>query len=603
MRAPRRHRGTGQTSLVNSGVRRMSAFAPRQTLLATDRRLVATMHRRAPDTGGDRSCRCAHWWLVRVDARNTMLPTTSRLASPDSVTLASCPLRPHTAMCSARSYRRRTNPHSRGNDGRAAAEAAAKPDSGLHMGEADAEGPGLRDWFDNLEVPASDEGRCLRHSHARSVDPHRARVAGYRATTLRARTRSHRHRLRGRSGEPAVTGCCPVRRRVGAGRSDDSWSGGPPKGRRPHRPGYAGGLPSGAMAREIGVLLRSRYPRENHFMDDERVNLPSGSWWPGLGVWPFASSNSPSRRPPQVPGGARSRQGNHRAGSGPKAREPQNRRKIGASLRARVRSAHRVAHRPAKTADMVRLRPTARLLCAGGGAGRRVGTCHVTYFVPTMQRAMPGTRTLLSFSNTLTFAMTFARIRSRADRRPASAAAETRSLIISQLRGRSGHEFDVDVPPRQRRKPRALVQGTDTALRGGAPKHIRPVRIGPRHHRLVRDCLCGDRRPRVLLGADPHRRTTCSARFEYARESLAVALTTSGKNMYPKRTETLSKEAPPNGRSSALHTCVSILATPCAMARRVAMPSTCPVRGRSVHRSRESRDAQTRLTVPEAMSR
>ncbi len=36
----------------------------------------------------------------------------------------------------------------------AAAEAAAKPDSGLHM-ETDAEGPGLRDWFDNLEVPAS----------------------------------------------------------------------------------------------------------------------------------------------------------------------------------------------------------------------------------------------------------------------------------------------------------------------------------------------------------------------------------------------------------------------------------------------------------------
>jgi hypothetical protein len=35
-------------------------------------------------------------------------------------------------------------------------------------------------------------------------------------------------------------------------------------------------------------------------------------------------------------------------------------------------------------------------------------------FVPTMQRATPGTRTLPSFSNALTFAMTFARIRSRA---------------------------------------------------------------------------------------------------------------------------------------------------------------------------------------------
>ena len=35
-------------------------------------------------------------------------------------------------------------------------------------------------------------------------------------------------------------------------------------------------------------------------------------------------------------------------------------------------------------------------------------------FVPTMQRATPGTRTLPSFSNALTFAMAFARIRSRA---------------------------------------------------------------------------------------------------------------------------------------------------------------------------------------------
>ena len=35
-------------------------------------------------------------------------------------------------------------------------------------------------------------------------------------------------------------------------------------------------------------------------------------------------------------------------------------------------------------------------------------------FVPTMQRATPGTRTLPSLSNALTFAMAFARIRSRA---------------------------------------------------------------------------------------------------------------------------------------------------------------------------------------------
>src|ERR1022692_2381833 len=37
-----------------------------------------------------------------------------------------------------------------------------------------------------------------------------------------------------------------------------------------------------------------------------------------------------------------------------------------------------------------------------------------SYFVPTMHRATPGTRTLPSFSNALTFAMACARIRSRA---------------------------------------------------------------------------------------------------------------------------------------------------------------------------------------------
>ena len=40
------------------------------------------------------------------------------------------------------------------------------------------------------------------------------------------------------------------------------------------------------------------------------------------------------------------------------------------------------------------------------------------------------------------------------------------------------------------------------------------------------------------------------------RTNSAVALATSGKNMYPNRTETLSNVASPNGRSSALHTLV-----------------------------------------------
>ena len=47
------------------------------------------------------------------------------------------------------------------------------------------------------------------------------------------------------------------------------------------------------------------------------------------------------------------------------------------------------------------------------------------------------------------------------------------------------------------------------------------------------------------------------------RANSAVALLMSGKNMYPKRTETLSNVASLNGKSSALHTFVSILATPC----------------------------------------
>ena len=70
------------------------------------------------------------------------------------------------------------------------------------------------------------------------------------------------------------------------------------------------------------------------------------------------------------------------------------------------------------------------------------------------------------------------------------------------------------------------------------------------------------------------------------RANSAVALATSGKNMYPNRTEMLSNVASPNGRSSALHTLVSKLVIPCALARRVAMSSisaarsvstTCPL--------------------------
>src|ERR1035441_5584425 len=85
-----------------------------------------------------------------------------------------------------------------------------------------------------------------------------------------------------------------------------------------------------------------------------------------------------------------------------------------------------------------------------------------------------------------------------------------------------------------------------------------------------------------LTHTDEHRRPPGLS----TRANSAVALATSGKNMYPNRTEILPNAASPNGRSSALHTLVSKLVIPCASARRVAMPSisaarsvrtTCPL--------------------------
>ena len=143
------------------------------------------------------------------------------------------------------------------------------------------------------------------------------------------------------------------------------------------------------------------------------------------------------------------------------------------------------------------------------------------YFVPTMHRATPGTRTLPSFSNALTFAMACCpnplprRFVDLLKRRNCERDVLADHLPI--LRGRSRHEFDVDVPLGNVAQPRALVQGTDIS-RGRAPEHVRPVRVGWRHHRLGRDRLHGDRRPRVFLGLDPYRRAETSARLEHARE-------------------------------------------------------------------------------------
>jgi hypothetical protein len=60
------------------------------------------------------------------------------------------------------------------------------------------------------------------------------------------------------------------------------------------------------------------------------------------------------------------------------------------------------------------------------------------------------------------------------------------------------------------------------------------------------------------------------------RANPAVAVATSGKNMYPNRTEILSNVASPKGRSSAPHTLVSKLVIPCASARRVACRASQP---------------------------
>src|SRR6266699_2137564 len=79
------------------------------------------------------------------------------------------------------------------------------------------------------------------------------------------------------------------------------------------------------------------------------------------------------------------------------------------------------------------------------------------------------------------------------------------------------------------------------------------------------------------------------------RANSAVALATSGKNMYPKRTDTPSNVASLNGRSSALHTFVSILASPCAVARRAAMSSISATR--SVSTTRPFGDSRAMLMI------
>ncbi len=125
----------------------------------------------------------------------------------------------------------------------------------------------------------------------------------------------------------------------------------------------------------------------------------------------------------------------------------------------------------------------------------------VSYFVPTMHRAMPGTRITPSISNALTYPGAAHRnIFGLCGSGGANAISIAIACITIDVHGLSSGLTHTDA---QRRPP-----GLST------------------------------------------------------RTNSAVAFPRSGKNMYPNRTETPSNVASSNDRSSALHTLVSILLIP-----------------------------------------
>ena len=217
----------------------------------------------------------------------------------------------------------------------------------------------------------------------------------------------------------------------------------------------------------------------------------------------------------------------------------------------------------------------------------------------TMQRRQarnPGPCVLLERAHLLNGV---ARIRSpRQSRRPAGAPQlrATRSLIISQYCvGDRATEFGVDVPLGDIRATllRPRTGHWDIARRSANSKQVlaRPGRLA--HHRLGRDCLHGDRRPRFSLGLTPtdeQRRPPGEH-----RANSAVALAMSGRTCTPKRTETPSNGVVERKIIGAAHLRLDIgdLA-PWLVAQRPASPLR-----RSVSTSAsfgDSRDAQTRLT-------
>jgi hypothetical protein len=147
----------------------------------------------------------------------------------------------------------------------------------------------------------------------------------------------------------------------------------------------------------------------------------------------------------------------------------------------------------------------------------------------------------------LTLAMTAFAIRSRAGSptcASAATASETCSLIISQyiLRGRVRHEFDADVPLGNVAQPRGPVQGTDIS-RGSAPEHAGPSGSGGASTAFAAIACMAIVVHGFCPGPAHTDEQTCPPGLS-TRANSAVALATSGKNMYPNRTEILSQFHP-----------------------------------------------------------
>ena len=144
------------------------------------------------------------------------------------------------------------------------------------------------------------------------------------------------------------------------------------------------------------------------------------------------------------------------------------------------------------------------------------------------------------------------------------------------LLGRPRHEFDVDVPLGNVAQPRGLVQAV--TYPGAAHRNIFGLSgsdaAGTASVAIACMAIVVHGFSSGLTQTDEQRRPPGLR----TRANSAVALATSGKNMYPKRTDTLSNVASSTGRSSALHTVsrmrsFSVLAPAHLRRRRTLTPS------------------------------